>query len=72
MSKLDPRVAEEALTEARAHGIDARMDYEKFLQETGRDDSFVGSPEDGIPGTHDVYVASQELVEAEPTSTPSP
>ncbi len=48
----------EADAEAAILGIEDGMDYEEFLEQTGKDDSFVGSPEDGIPGTHDVYAAA--------------
>lgn len=42
---------------------DAHMDYEDWLDWTGRDDSFVGSPEQGIPGTSDLYEAVERLLE---------
>lgn len=41
---------------------DCEMSYEDWLDWSGLDDSFVGTPDMGIPGTHDIYEAAIEAL----------
>lgn len=65
MAGIEAHVAE-AEREAEALGISEAMTYEQFLEETGRDDSFVGSPDHGVPGTADVYEAAMRRLGVQP------
>jgi hypothetical protein len=49
---------------------DAHLDYEEWLGETGLDDSFVGMPGSGIPGTHDLYEAAKRVHARENANKP--
>lgn len=49
---------------------DHHQDYEEWLEETGKDDSFVGSPERGIPGTGDLYDAAIRVFERKAVAEP--
>jgi hypothetical protein len=51
----DKRAEDEGLAEF------GHLEYDDWLEETGLDDSFVGMPESGIPGTADLYEASKRV-----------
>lgn len=60
-------------TQARDGGytVDGPMEYDDFLDVTGLDDSFVGSPEHGTPGTYDLYEAAMRIAEREAQDAPA-
>jgi hypothetical protein len=65
------RIAEQA---ARDDDVvpDHEMSYEGWLDWTGKDDSFVGSPERGILGTYDVYEAAIRVYKIAEWAHPGP
>jgi hypothetical protein len=49
---------------------DAHLDYADWLQATGLDDSFVGEPDKGRPGTADLYDAAVRVLARDPAPAP--
>jgi len=56
------RIAEVA-AETQGCVADRIMDYEEWLEEFGRSPDFIGSPSEGIPGSVDLWEASNRIAE---------